>query len=459
MAHAVPAAGPAFFARRLPQDARIAPCAGPSLAPEDREEALRPRPWFWPLYGLLLLMAAWAGTEFVSSYFVPSFPASDLRPVSAEAVRSNLERAFVETPDLIPIYNDWGMRDRPRSFDRPPGVKLRAVMVGDSFVEGFFVRAPLPAHMEKQWSARGRTDMEAINFGVLGTGPQQYYYRIRDVALPLRPDVIMVVVYAGNDFIATPFDPKAIPPVIDELPLPSLLGALAPRTTWLTVNRLGLSEVARGNRGAPGELAMINGWVQGPPAERLAHISRYVHDVYQPTIDPNAIRDILSRGDGRFWTAFEKRSSDREYLPAWLVSGMASWETGTWEMPRDAEEADRMAGTVLVDETLSWLTAAHQLAKSSGVRLVVVLAPVGTVDPAYVDFWRPWPNYYSFSLGADARHRRLAEALRGKGLEFIDLRQELDGKPGIYRLSDGHWTERGTEIVAGILARAVEIGQ
>ena len=105
--------------------------------------------------------------------------------------------------------------------------------------------------------------MEAINFGVLGTGPQHYYYRIRDVALPLRPDVIMVVVYAGNDFIATPFDPKAIPPFIDELPLPSVLGTLAPRTTWLTVNRLGLSEVARGNRGAPGELAMINGWVQG----------------------------------------------------------------------------------------------------------------------------------------------------------------------------------------------------
>ena len=78
---------------------------------------MRPRPWFWPLYGLILLMAAWAGTEFVSSYFVPSFPARDLRPVSAEAVRSNLQRAFAETPDLIPTYNDWGMRDRPRSLN------------------------------------------------------------------------------------------------------------------------------------------------------------------------------------------------------------------------------------------------------------------------------------------------------------------------------------------------------
>ena len=39
------------------------------------------------------------------------------------------------------------------------------------------------------------------------------------------------------------------------------------------------------------------------------------------------------------------------------------------------------------------------------------------------------------------------------GVPFFDLRDELDGIPGTYRLTDGHWTERGTEIVAARVAR------
>ena len=61
-----------------------------------------------------------------------------------------------------------------------------------------------------------------------------------------------------------------------------------------------------------------------------------------------------------------------------------------------------------VDATLSWLVAAERLAKAKGVKLFVALAPVGVVDPDYVDFWQPWSKYFSYQLSADARHRRLA---------------------------------------------------
>lgn len=421
-----------------------------------RDRVVHPRAWFWPIYGLILMAALWGGVELVSSFMVPSYPARELRPVSAESVRQALARAFVDDPALIPNYNDWGMRDRARSFDRPASVKLRSVIVGDSFVEGFFVSAPLPERMERQWAARGRTDIEAINFGVLGTNPEHYYYRIRDIVLALKPDVIVVVVYAGNDFITNALGGPGELPWIAERPLPSLLGTVAPRTTWLAVNRLGLSEVGQGAPRTPNELALLNDWVQRPPTERLDLISRYVHDYYQPGVALDTIREILSRGDGRFWTAFGKRPIDREYLPGWLPSGMVNWETGTWEMARDMAHADRTAGMIKVRETLSWLAGAERLAKARGVRLVVALAPTGVVDPRYVDYWRPWPNYYSFSLDADARHRRLAEALREKRMEFVDLREALWGRPGMYRLSDGHWTEQGTAFVADILAQAVE---
>jgi hypothetical protein len=132
---------------------------------------------------------------------------------------------------------------------------------------------------------------------------------------------------------------------------------------------------------------------------------------------------------------------------------VVDWETGQWLMPRSAEEADRLEGHKMVDETLSWLVAAERLAERHGTKLVVCLVPVGTVDPAYVDFWRSWPKYFSYSLSADARRRRLAVALRQTGMPFIDLRENFIGVAGTYRLTDGHWTERGMELVADKVSR------
>lgn len=395
--------------------------------------------FFWPLYLVLLLGVTLAGTEAIASLVVPSWPARALRPITVTS-----------SPQVS--YNDWALRDRPRSFERPAGVRFRSVLVGDSFLEGAFLRGPLSAFVEERLAAAGRPDMEAINFGVSATGPRQYYYRIRDIALALKPDAIVLAFYAGNDFVSKPFG-SWLPPPIAELPLPSMLGSIAPRTTWLAVNRLGLSEFGHNNKSIDGEFAKLNEWLDLPPAERLDRIASHMKRYYYPKLSEATIREILSRGDDRFWTAFAKRPADREFLAGWLLSDMIDWETGQWLMPRDPEEADRLEGANMVDETLSWLVASERLAKEHGVQFAVALIPVGTVDPAYVDFWRPWPKYFSNSLSADARHRRLAVALRQTGVPFFDLRDDLNGQPGTYRLTDGHWTERGTELVADRVTR------
>ncbi|SEP48259.1 hypothetical protein SAMN02990966_07009 [Rhodospirillales bacterium URHD0017] len=394
---------------------------------------------FWPLYLVLLLGAALAGSEAIASFVVPSWPARDMRPIEVSS-----------SADVI--YNDWALRDRPRSFDRPAGVRFRSILVGDSFLEGAFLRAPLSSFVEQRFAAAGQTDIEAVNFGVSATGPHHYYYRIKNVGLTLKPDAIVLAVYTGNDFVATPFGGWMRPPIA-ELPLPSLLAGPAPRTTWLVVNRLGLSEMGRNNKAIDGEFAQLNDWLKLPADQRTEQVVRHLKRYYYPRQSEEAMREILSRDGGRFWTAFDRPAPDREFLAGWLLSGMIDWETGTWPMPRDAEEADRLNGTSMVDETLSWLVAADRLAKENGVQLVVMLIPVGTVDPAYVDFWRAWPKYFSNSLSADARHRRLAVKLRQTAVPFFDLRDDLGGVPGTYRLTDGHWTERGTEIVAGRVAR------
>jgi hypothetical protein len=411
--------------------------------------------WFWPVYLLLLFSVTLAGAEYLASFSAPSWPARDLRPISAESLAKNAAAVFADSPELMPVYNDWGVRDRARSIARPPDVRLRSVLVGDSFLEGYFVRSPISELIERRWAGKGRPDSEAINLGIAATGPRHYYYRIKSVALELHPDAIVVFVYAGNDFIASRLGDIALPALAEELPVPSILGTVAPRTNWLVANRLGLSEIGRVNKDIAGEFTLLNEWAQLPTAERLEAVVRHMKKHYFPQLGEDTIREILMRGGERFWLAVAKRSVDREFVAGWLLSGIIDWETGQWGVPSDAAEADRMVDTRMVDGTRSWLVGAERIAKAHGSQLFVALVPVGAVDPNYVEFWRPWPRYFSYSLSADARHKRLAAELRQQGMQVIDLREDLDGVRGTYRLTDGHWTELGTEIVAERVSRAL----
>jgi hypothetical protein len=291
--------------------------------------------FFWPLYLVLSLAAALAGSEAIASFIVPSWPARDMRPIEVAPV-----------PDVA--YNDWSLRDRPRSFERPADVRFRSILVGDSFLEGVFLGAPLSAFVEQRLAAAGLTNAEAINFGVSATGPRHYYYRIKNIGLALKPDAIVLTVFTGNDFVSTPFGGWMRPPIA-ELPLPSLLAGPAPRTTWLAVNRLGLSEFGRNNKIIDGEFAQLNEWLKLPADQRLDRIVQHLKRNYYPRLSEEAIREILSRGGDRFWTAFARPHPDQEFLAGWLLSGMIDWETGTWTMPRTAEEADRLDGTRMVD--------------------------------------------------------------------------------------------------------------
>lgn len=412
--------------------------------------------WFWPIYGLVLLGIVLAGAEYIASWSAPSWPARDLRPIPIDALTVNVKSMFADTPELVPSYNDWAIRDRPRSIGRPRDVLFRSVLVGDSFLEGYFIPAPLAELVERRWAAKGLRDMEAINLGVAATGPGQYYARIKKVALALDPDVVAVFVYVGNDMMERPFDPLSLPPLIDELPAPSVLGAVAPRATWLAANRLRFSEIGRTNKDIPGEEALLNEWTAQPSAEPVARVARHMRQHYYPRLSEETIAEILLRGEGRLRTAAHNRRHDREFLAGWLLSGIIDWETGQWPVPRDAEEAVHMVGDTRVGETLSWLQAMDRLVSSNGKRLLVALLPVGTVDPDYVDFWRPWPRYYSYALSADARHRRLAGVLRQHGMQVVDLREALYGVRGTYRLTDGHWTGRGTQLSAQRVADALQ---
>jgi lysophospholipase L1-like esterase len=89
-----------------------------------------------------------------------------------------------------------------RGDELRPQPGLRVLVYGDSFVEADYT--PLPETFTKRLEARLASalarDVETVNAGVAGYGPDQALRRFEDEAGRLRPAAAVLVVYAGNDF-------------------------------------------------------------------------------------------------------------------------------------------------------------------------------------------------------------------------------------------------------------------
>lgn len=406
------------------------------------------RLWFSGLFAALLVAVTVAGLEVLSSFVVPSWPARELRPI--EVSNAAVARTVTGTQP-VPTYNSWGMRDREHPLQKPAAT-FRTVLVGDSFLEGAFVEKSVGMRMEALWQSEGYRDREVTSLGISATAPPHYYYRIRNIALTLQPDTLVLMFFSGNDFMSDALSPWRIPPLIAERPQPSWLGAVAPRLTWLLVNRLGLSEFGRGNKPSTNEVQAI---IKMPRADRLDAMVRLVKTHYFPQKDEEVIREILSRGGDRFWDRFEPRDRDEEYLQAWWLASMVDWETASWTVPLTQAELEQSMDRRSIAATMTWLLGARDLARERGIEFVVALAPVGVVDPGYAEFWSPWPQYMSYPRQCALMHRVLRTELEAQGIVVVDLEDDLKDVPNTYRVSDGHWTELGTEIVAKRLAVAL----
>lgn len=102
-------------------------------------------------------------------------------------------------PDPPDRINRFGMRDRPRTLERPPR-SLRIANLGDSIAYGFGVRQ---AETYSRLLEAGSTGpdaprRESLNFGVPGYDVAQTLRNLEVRALPFEPDVI-VYQYCLND--------------------------------------------------------------------------------------------------------------------------------------------------------------------------------------------------------------------------------------------------------------------
>lgn len=105
-----------------------------------------------------------------------------------------------------PVYvrfNAFGMRDRPRTQNRPRD-GFRIALLGDSYVEAKQVEleATVGAVLERELARcpalAGRT-VEVLNFGVAGYGTTQELLMFEERARHFAPDLVVLAFFWGND--------------------------------------------------------------------------------------------------------------------------------------------------------------------------------------------------------------------------------------------------------------------
>jgi lysophospholipase L1-like esterase len=95
--------------------------------------------------------------------------------------------------------NRWGMRDRDRTLEKPPG-EFRIAMVGDSGVEAVQVKPDevVNIRMEKLLRDKGYRNIEILSFGVEGIGTTQELLLYEQKVRQFHPDLVLLM-FSDND--------------------------------------------------------------------------------------------------------------------------------------------------------------------------------------------------------------------------------------------------------------------
>jgi hypothetical protein len=92
--------------------------------------------------------------------------------------------------------NSDGFKDQPFSEEKAPD-EFRVAAIGDSFV---FSMVPY----EKSFCTvleKMHTGLNVMNFGIIGTGPEDYVTVLKTDVLKYSPDAVLLFIYEGNDFL------------------------------------------------------------------------------------------------------------------------------------------------------------------------------------------------------------------------------------------------------------------
>jgi len=297
------------------------------------------------------------------------------------------------------VLNARGMRTREYADAPAPGV-YRVVALGDSFVYGGVADADLWCSRLERGLASARP-AEVLRLGVPGTGPP-FYLRLWELeASRLRPDVVIVGLYVGNDFFDEQGRAGGWRGALDRAAAASYAVRL-----FRNLLRLDGPLMARAAR-ASGVRHETGGF----------DVPGYVFDDTRPTFSPEAFAEI-----------------ERDHMTLCLRSAGR----------RFAVRLDR------VMRVLREMRA--QVARSRGVRLVVMVIP---------DEYQVHPDVALQAARAEGRgpeaydldrpQRELGRSLTDEGIEWVDLLpafRERGAHERLYAPRDTHWNRAGHRLAA-----------
>jgi lysophospholipase L1-like esterase len=357
------------------------------------------------LVAAVSLIAAIAALEVGARWVVPlsdEFFRSD-PVVGIHHIEGRTGRWVSPEFDVRVTINSAGFRDRERAREKPRGVR-RVIVLGDSMTEAFQVplEATFAARLESTLHAR-EPRVEVLNMGLTAIGPAQAYLLYHARARAYSPDVVVMMLFMGNDFRNSSFELEGKPylryPVADD------------------ANRLVRDASGDVRFTAPTRPGRVREWLRTHAASY-----RFVRDRLMPGIATQALANAPSD----------------DVLGLYRQPLSASWRRA-------------------VDVTLAILTELDRAVQADRARLIVFVLPAPwEVDPSYVVAG----GGAAGGIDYRAAEERAAAWLRARGIAVVSGRERFaddiarGGRP--YFARDGHLTPHGHALVAERLADVVK---
>ena len=324
--------------------------------------------------------------------------------------------------------NNYGLR-RDTDIQQPkPAGTFRALMLGDSQTGGYVDNADsFSTLLENRWSARVPSQpIEVLNAGIIGYAPQQEWLWYRERGRPLKPDLVVLSLYVGND-MRDLVDGEADPGQIDEAA--GLISPVRSPSAWIGLH----SQLARLSYSAARTM----------PIRGLIDALGWRTPAPPPSISVDALVRVL-----------------RECHGCWLQT--------LKQAVRAREEPEKFEVAYRRLETMLKLLDA-QVAADGGKLVVMVIPSKPQVEPEdergglqrAVRLLALPPEDVEYD---DVARDRMIAAVREANVPLIDPLPELQqaakaGKDArIFYRRDWHLNIRGNQIVAEILdARLSEL--